>query len=139
MRNIEPPCGRGSATNCLLMRERNGAIAAMNSDMVPCTDSRKRDLFASNQARSLFAFNSRKKVKKSFGKPGKSSSARGYNRTAVKHQSAGEVWPRNRTYGAVLSPENGEPPWLRKAKKSSSSYLSARERAYSGARRTASS
>src|SRR5262245_38732862 len=103
MRNIEPPCGRGSATNCLLMRERNGAIAAMNSDMGACTDSRKRDLLASNQARSLFAFNSRKKAKKSFGKPRKSAITRGYNRTALKHESAGEVRPRNRTYGAVLS------------------------------------
>src|SRR5262245_52016316 len=69
MRNIEPPCGRGSATNCLLIRARCGAIAAMKSDIGAWTASRKRLLLASNHGRSLFAFSSRKKSKNVFENP----------------------------------------------------------------------
>ena len=46
-----------------------GAIAAINALIGAWTESRKRDLFASNQARSLCAFSSRKNAKKSFGNP----------------------------------------------------------------------
>jgi len=53
----------------LLMRARCGAIAAMNADIGAWTVSRKRALFDSNQARSLFAFSSRKNAKNSFGNP----------------------------------------------------------------------
>src|SRR5438270_6556462 len=88
MRNIEPPLGRGSATNCLLTFARCGAIAAMNSDIGTCTLSLKRSLFASNQARSLFAFNSRKKAKKSFGKPWKSACIPAHSRYCSNHSYA---------------------------------------------------
>src|SRR5436190_8723613 len=69
MRNIEPPFGRGSALKRLEILARRGAIAVMNSLIGACTLSRKRGLLASNQGRSLCAFSSRKKAKKSFGKP----------------------------------------------------------------------
>src|SRR5215831_18722727 len=69
MRNIEPPLGRGSATKLLEIFESRGAIAEMNALIGACTLSRKRCLFSSNQGRSLCALSSRKKAKKSLGKP----------------------------------------------------------------------
>ena len=73
MRNIEPPFGRGSAVKCFDTLASLGAIAAINALIGACTESRKRCLFSSNQARLLFAFSSRKKAKESFGKPEKPS------------------------------------------------------------------
>src|SRR5271166_4399200 len=73
MRNIEPPLGRGSATKCFDIFFSLGAIASMKALIGACTESRKRCLFSSNQPRSLCVFNSRKKAKKSFGKPAKVS------------------------------------------------------------------
>src|SRR5580658_4200706 len=69
MRNIEPPLGRGSAVKCFEIFASLGAMASMNALIGACTLSRKRCLFASNHARSLFTFSSRKKTKKSLGKP----------------------------------------------------------------------
>src|ERR1700710_81612 len=73
MRNIEPPLGRGSATKLFETFARRGCIAVMNSAIGAWTLSLKRCLLASNQGRSLFAFNSRKNAKKSLGKPWKVS------------------------------------------------------------------
>src|SRR5579863_254906 len=69
MRNIEPPLGLGSATKCFEIFLSLGAIAEINALIGACTESRKRCLLSSNQTRLLFAFNSRKKAKKSLGKP----------------------------------------------------------------------
>src|ERR1700759_716336 len=96
MRNIEPPFGRGSATKFFEIFARRGCIAAMNSDIGAWTLSLKRCLLASNHGRSLCAFRSRKKAKKSLGKPSK-----------VSAMSSPSV--RRRSGIAGRKPSGGEP------------------------------
>src|ERR1700733_12368182 len=90
MRNIEPPFGRGSATKFFDTFANFGAIAEMKSLIGACTESRKRCLFSSNQGRSLCAFSSRKKAKKSFGNPLNSAMEPSFIRKKKIHHRATE-------------------------------------------------